>query len=125
MSYLESRLFCRLDGLSPQAREQKRLTAITELGILADDNVLIFTEATQSAAQFLEAPICWLSIFEPQYQRIKASFGLSRVGFMNDLTVSRQIPREEAFCTHVVDSQQVLAIPDTFASPVFTHTLLV
>jgi signal transduction histidine kinase len=120
----ESRLFCRLDGLTAVARKQQRLAALTELGLLEAESVPIFEEATQTAARFLEAPICLLGFMESERQVFKSAVGLSRLGLMNDLALSRQLPHDEAFCVHVIDSQQVLAIADTLAHPAFANSLL-
>jgi signal transduction histidine kinase len=124
MSSSESRLFCRLDGLSAVAREQQRLLALADLGLLEADSIPVFEEATQTAAQFLEAPICWLGVMDRDNLWFKASLGLSKLGLMNTLAKTRRVPRDESFCTHVVDSQQVLAIPNTALHPAFAHGLL-
>jgi signal transduction histidine kinase len=124
MSSSESRLFCRLDGLSAVAREQQRLLALADLGLLEADSIPVFEEATQTAAQFLDAPICWLGVMDRDNLWFKASLGLSKLGLMNTLAKTRRVPRDESFCTHVVDSQQVLAIPNTALHPAFAHGLL-
>lgn len=100
------------------------MLAIAELGILELTNVSIFDEATQAAAHFLNVPICTLSVMDQQRQHFKSFVGLSRLGLMNDLANSRQFPRCESFCVHVVDSHQVLAIEDTFTHPAFANSLL-
>jgi len=121
----ENRIFCRLDNLTPIAREQKRLATLRELGLLDAEIVPVFDEATQTAARFLDAPICILAVMKQDQLLLKSAVGLSRVGLMNQLAQSRQIPRLESFCTYVVDSHQVLAIHDTAANPVFASSLLV
>lgn len=122
---LKNRIFCRLDGLTPVTREQKRFVAFRELGLLDAETVTVFEEATQSAARFLDAPICILGLMTQDLLLIKSAVGLSRVGLMNQLAQSRQLPRHESFCTYVVDSHQVLAIHDTANNPVFASSLLV
>jgi hypothetical protein len=125
MSGLESRLFCRLDGLSAAAREQQRLLAVADLGLLETDSVPVFEEAAQTAAQFLGAPICWLGILDRDNLWFRAALGLSKLGLMNTLAKSRRMAREESFDTNVVDSHQVLAIPDTTQHPAFVQNMLV
>lgn len=120
----DNRLFCRLDGETVSAREQRRMLAIAEIGFLELTNVSIFDEATQTAAHFLNVPVCTLSVMDQQRQHFKSFVGLSRLGLMNDLATSRQFPRCESFCVHVVDSHQVLAIEDTFTHPAFANSLL-
>jgi len=121
----ESKLFCRLSSFTPAVREQQRLKVLAELGLLEAEIVPVFEEATQTTARFLEAPICILGLMTQEWQWLKSAVGLSRVGLMNDLAASRQLPRSESLCTHVVDSHQVLAIHNTATNPVFAKSLLV
>lgn len=125
MANPETRIFCRLDGMTPAAREQRRLAALTALGLLEAESVAVFEEATQTAARLLDAPICILGIMTQNSLQIKSAIGLSRIGLMNQLALSRLLPRNESFCSYVVDSQQVLAIQDTATNPVFASSLLV
>jgi signal transduction histidine kinase len=120
-----TRLFCRLERESGLEREQQRLQVLANLGLLEAESIPIFDEATQTAARFLNVPICVLSIMERDRQLFKSAVGLSRIGLMNELASSRQLPRQESFCTHVVDSQQVLVLPDTTTHPAFVNSLLV
>lgn len=124
MINVDNRLFCRIDGLSVAVREQQRLLTMTALGLLEPESIPVFEEATQTAAHSLDTPICILGLMEQQYQRFKSAVGLSRLGLMNDLATSRQIRRDESFCTHVVDSQQILVISDTLTHPAFVNNLL-
>ncbi|KAM3098035.1 histidine kinase dimerization/phospho-acceptor domain-containing protein [Phormidesmis sp. 146-12] len=125
MGIPESRLFCRLDGLTAAARRQRQIEVLTRLGLLETESVPIFEEATQTAAHFLEVPICILSLLDQERQWFKSAVGLSRLGLMNDLARARQLPLAESFCVHVVDSHQVLAIADTLRHPAFASSLLV
>lgn len=125
MAGSESRLFCRLDGLTAKVREEQRITALSELGILDSEIVPVFEEATQTTARFLEAPICILGLMTQDRQWLKSAVGLSRIGLMNELASFRQLPRSESFCTYVVDSRQLLSIPNATANPVFAQTSLV
>lgn len=125
MTNPENRIFCRLDGLAFNAREQQRLEALSELGLLEADSIPVFDEATQTAARFLDAPICFLGLMTKNDLLLKSAVGLSRVGLMNPLAQSRQIPRFESFCTYVVDSHQTLAIHDTASNSLFASSLLV
>jgi signal transduction histidine kinase len=125
MANAETKIFCRLDDLTPAAREQKRLAALRELRLLETETVAVFDEATQTAARLLDAPICILGVMTPKHLQIKSAIGLSRVGLMNQLAQSRLLARSESFCSYVVDSHQVLAIHDTATNPVFASSLLV
>ncbi|WP_242059775.1 GAF domain-containing sensor histidine kinase [Oscillatoria sp. FACHB-1407] len=106
-------------------REQQRLRILKELGLLENGSVPVFEEATQTAAHILNASICILGVIDHDRQIFKSAVGLSRIGLMNDLASSRQLARPEAFCTHVVESRQVLAIDDATLYPAFAASLLV
>jgi hypothetical protein len=120
----ERRLFCRLDSSTPTVKEQQRLKAIADSGILAVKTIPVFEEATQTAASFLAAPICILSVMTQDWQLFKSAVGLSTFGLMNELATCRQLARSESFCNYVVDSQQVLAIVDTATEPFFAKSSL-
>ncbi|MDX2215030.1 MAG: GAF domain-containing sensor histidine kinase [Oculatellaceae cyanobacterium bins.114] len=120
----EGRLFCRLDNMPSLEQEQQRLQTLKELGLLDNGSVPVFEEATQTAAHILNAAICILGISDRDRQIFKSAIGLSRIGLMNDLASSRQLPRQEAFCTHVVDNHQVLVIDDTTLYPDFASSIL-
>ncbi|MGB3694463.1 MAG: GAF domain-containing sensor histidine kinase [Spirulinaceae cyanobacterium] len=119
-----NRLFCRLDGLTPTEREQKRLAALNSLGLLEVETVPVFDEATQTAARILAAPIGVLSLMVQEQVWLKSTLGLSSIGLMNQLAVSRKMPRGEAFCTFVVESQNSLVIEDTLEDLVFSRSSL-
>ena len=121
----ENELFSQDEGMSTADIEQKRLKAMADLGLLDSESVPVFEEATQTAAHFLDAPICILGVMDQERQWFKSAVGLSRIGLMNDLAASRQLARAESFCTHVVESRQVLAISDAIAHPTFASHLLV
>jgi len=125
MAELETRICCPLNGLNSTAQDQKRLATLQELGLLEAEGIAVFQEATQTAVRFLEVPIGWLGFLTTDQLLIQSAVGLSRVGLMNPLAQSRQLPRQESFCTYVVESQQVLAIHDTASNPVFAQSLLV
>ncbi|MDJ0731427.1 MAG: GAF domain-containing sensor histidine kinase [Crocosphaera sp.] len=120
-----NRLFCRLDGLSPAAREQKRVKTLKQLGLLETETIPIFDEATQTAAHFIDAPICLLGTMVQDQFCLKSAVGLSRLGLMNNLASTRKIPRQEAFSTYVVDSEQPLIINDTLKNATFAKSSLV
>ena len=120
-----NRLFCRLDGLSPAVREQKRANILKHLGLLDTQTIPIFDEATQTAARFIETPICLLGVMVQDQFCLKSAVGLSRLGLMNNLASTRKISRQEAFSTYVVDSEQPLVIHDTLQDPIFASSSLV
>lgn len=119
-----SKLFCRLDGLTPAVREQQRANILKNFGLLETDTIPVFDEATQMAARFLETPICILGIMVYDNLCLKSAIGLSQLGLMNQIASSRKIARIEAFCTYVVDSQHVIQIEDTYNDSVFARSIL-
>lgn len=121
----ENNLFLGLNGVTPQAKEQQRLIALAESGLLQAENIPIFDEATQTAAHFLDAPICILGLMDKERQIFKAAVGLSRLGLMNQLAASRQLLRSESFCHLVVESQRVVIINDAITDPAYEKSLLV
>lgn len=121
-----NRLFCRLDNdLTPAAKEQKRLTTLRNLGLLETEIAPVFDEATQTAANYLRVPVGFLGLMVQDQLWLKSSVGLSSIGLMNQLAVSRQMPRQDSFCTYVVDSENCLVINDTMSNSVFASSVLV
>ncbi len=121
----ENRLFCRLDGLTIAAREQQRQTTINELSLLQAATIPLFDEATQTTSQVLDRPVCIVGLVDGELLRLKSAVGLTRLGLMNELATTRQLPRLESFCTHVVDSHQTLILNDALTHPAFATSLLV
>lgn len=118
-------LYCRLDGLTGVAREQRRAKTLAQLGLLVPQGALaILEEATRNSSDFLDVPIALLSIFVDNQQLIKSVVGLSHLGFNQEVVVNRQISPAESFCIHVVDSLTAFAIEDTFEDPFFRQSLL-
>ncbi|MCU0524995.1 MAG: GAF domain-containing sensor histidine kinase [Elainella sp. Prado103] len=118
-------VLCNLKQSSPSTQALPQLQTLESLGLLESDSVPIFEEATQTAAHFLNAPICVLGILDRDRVWFKSAVGLSRIGLMNSLAASRQLPRQEAFCAQVAESQRVLMITDASADPNFAPLQLV
>jgi len=116
-------MFCHLDGMSDLEHEQQRLHTLKELGVLETESFPVFDEATQTAAHFLDAPICILSVIDRDRQLFKSAVGLSRVGLMNTLASSRQLPRQDSFCNQVISKQQAIVVPNV-ADSAFANLLL-
>lgn len=121
----ERKFICPNNQALDLEQEQYRLQALQELGLLDTESVPVFEEATQTAAHFLNMPICTLGLLESDRLWFKSAVGLSRISLMNRLAVSRQLPRSEAFCSRVVETQRRLMIADLSADPVFIDALLV
>lgn len=104
---------------------EQRLKALAEMGLLADQTVPVFEEATQTTAHLLEIPICILGFVDHQRHWFKSAVGLSQLGLMNQLAQTRQLPRQESICTYVIENHQVLAINDALSHPTFANSMLV
>lgn len=117
-------LFTRFDQMPSSESELQRLRTLEELGLLEPGSVPIFEEATQTAAHCLEATICILGLMDCDRLWFRSAVGLSRIGLMNELASSRQLPRQDSFCTHIVE-QQVLMIADAAADPAYSNSVLV
>ncbi len=124
MTKPQNQLFCRLDDLTPSAREQLRLTTLSKLGLLVSEAVPVFEEATQKAATFSETPICILGLAVKDELWLKSAVGLSTTGLMNQIATKRKIALDESFSTYVVDSQQPLIIENTLSNAVFANSIL-
>ena len=106
-------------------QEKQRIKALSELGLLEAQTIPVFEEATQTAAELLDAPICILGFVDRRRHLFKSAVGLSRLGLMNKIAQERQLLRAESFCNIVVESHQVLAINDTLLSPDYASKMLV
>ncbi|ARV61788.1 histidine kinase [Nostocales cyanobacterium HT-58-2] len=112
----ENKLFAPEDDwISQETREQQRLKVLLDLGLRQPETIPVFEEATQTAAHFLEAQICILGFMDQERHWFKSSVGLSKLrgGIMNQLAQSRELLRQESFCTKVVESSQYYVINDT------------
>jgi signal transduction histidine kinase len=109
----ENKLFALKDGwASQETKEQQRLKALLELGLRQSETIPVFEEATQTAAHFFDSPISILGFVDQERHWFKSAVGLSRLGIMNHLAQSRQLLRQESFCTQVVETSQIVVITD-------------
>ena len=120
----ENRLFCSLDGFSSKARAQARSSVLQDLGLLETVAVPVFEEVVQTAAHFTGMAMALLTVVDGDRELLKATFGLTHLGLMNELVRHRFIELQDSFATHVVDSHQALVIADTHAYPAFAQSLL-
>ncbi len=104
---------------------QNRIQMLSMLGLLDLGSIPIFEEATQTAAHFLDVSICVLGLLDQDYEWIKAAIGLSRLGLMNPLAASRQVPYAQSLSRWIVETGQPLAIPDTAIDSQAADSLLV
>ncbi len=121
----QTRLSCLLEGLSPAERDVTRTQTLLRLNLLNHDTVPVFEEATQNISRLMAMPICILSVMDANRQRFKSVVGLSSLGLMNQLASERSLPRQESFCTQVIDSGKTFVLADATSHPAFSRSLLV
>lgn len=121
---LSSALFCRLEGPTPSDRLNARLRMLADLKLLAANSIPAMEEATQMACQWLNMPICVLSIVDEQQEIFKAATGLAQFGLMNPLSQARQLDLVNSFAPYILDSDQPLLVHDIAEYPALTTTLL-
>lgn len=121
----QAKLSCFLDGMTPKERDQVRTDTLSRLDLLSNEAVPVFDEAIQLLSRLLAMPICLLSVVDADSQRFKSVVGLSSLGLMNQLAAARMLPREESFCTHVIDSGKTFALEDATVHPAFSQSVLV
>ena len=131
---IQTRPSCLIEGLSPTQRDQRRTQILTHFNLLGAAGdiagggakaVSIFDEATQTVSRLLAMPICILSVVDDKMQHLKSVMGLSSLGLMNQLAATRSIPRQESFCTHVIDSGKAFVLENATAHSAFSRSLLV
>lgn len=96
--------------------ENERLAALASLRILDTPAEPVFDELVRAAARVAHRPISLMSLVDASRQWFKANVGLEGV---------TETPREYAFCQHVVQSRQVLEVPDALEDARFVDNPLV
>ncbi|MBP0022301.1 MAG: GAF domain-containing sensor histidine kinase [Cyanobacteria bacterium SBLK] len=131
-----NRLFCRLDGLTPEERERQRWQNSSRLGLLNAETIPVFEEAVQTAARFIGSnsaggttegfptPICFIGIQVRDELQLKSALGLSQVGLRNELALLRKLPRSESFCQYVIDASSPLIICNVAENSVYARSIL-
>lgn len=117
-------LFCPWTPSILTQLEEKRLQAIVSLDLLSDRIIPVFDEVTQTVANTIKTPVCCLGVLTKDEYLLKSAYGLSHLGLMNDLAVTRRLAKEDAFACYVVDSNNYLVIPNTRVDSFFSQSLL-
>jgi signal transduction histidine kinase len=124
MTKPKNQLFCRLDGLTPLARQEQRSNVVQELDLLSSEAAPVFEETTQKAVTFSGAPISILGLVVENELWFKSAVGLSTIGLTTPLAAQRKISLAESFSTFVIDSQQPLVIENALTDRVFANSIL-
>jgi predicted PurR-regulated permease PerM/GAF domain-containing protein len=99
--------------------EHERLSAMQQLG-LAGARRHSFDEVAKRVAEAFGAPIALVSMITTDQQLMPGAQGLPP-----DLNASREVPREESVCGHVVATDEVIVSEDVTKDPRFTNNPLV
>ncbi|WP_081928994.1 AI-2E family transporter [Microvirga sp. BSC39] len=99
--------------------EHERLAAMQHLG-LAGARRHSFDEVAKRVAEAFGAPIALVSMVTDEQQLMPGAQGLPP-----ELNASRQVPREESVCGHVVASDEVIVSEDVTEDPRFANNPLV
>ncbi|MET0618216.1 MAG: diguanylate cyclase [Luteibacter sp.] len=100
----------------PGAAEARRLAALDSLRVMDTPPEPVFDELVRAAAEVARRPISLMSLVDASRQWFKANVGLEGL---------TETPREYAFCQHVVQSRQVLQVPDALRDERFADNPLV
>ncbi|MBJ6126056.1 AI-2E family transporter [Microvirga splendida] len=99
--------------------EHERLAVLHQLG-LAGGRRHSFDAIAKRVAEAFGAPIALVSMITDEQQLMPGAQGLPP-----DLDASRQVPREESVCGHVVATDEVIVSEDVTKDPRFTNNPLV
>lgn len=80
--------------------EIQRLEALKKLNILDTEPELLFDDLTQIASYICKTPTCLISFIDEKRQWFKSHRGFKK----------REAPREYAFCTYAINSNEVFTV---------------
>ncbi|HBX36441.1 MAG TPA: diguanylate cyclase [Pseudohongiella sp.] len=105
------------EWLSSQHRddEQHRLGVLHSLGLLDTPSDERFDRITRLATRLFNVPISLFSLVDENRQWFKSHTGID----------VRETPREHSFCSHAIQSDQVMVVEDTWLDPRFQNNALV
>ncbi len=99
-----------------KASETRRLTALRALDVLDSAPESIFDSLVSSAAALCDVPIALVGLVDQDREWFKSTFGLPGVG---------EMPRDIAFCAHVVATGDLLEVPNALQDTRFAGNPLV
>lgn len=84
-------------------REQERLEALDNLGVMYDDAPDYLAKITRLTAAFFGAAGSYISLIDSDFQWVLAKFG----------GCPENGPRDQSFCNHTIERDSVTVVPDT------------
>lgn len=96
--------------------ERERLMALRQLKVLDSPYETLFDEITKVASDICGTPIALISLIDDNRQWFKANTGLPGV---------YETPREDAFCSHTIMSDQLMEVKDATIDQRFANNKLV
>lgn len=84
-------------------KEQNRLNALLKLKVLDSPFETIFDTITRIASDVCGTPIALITLVDDKRQWFKSSVGMGCI---------TETPREISFCTHTIESDVLLEVPD-------------
>lgn len=97
------------------ATETLRLAKLQDYGILDTPPELAYDDIAKLAAYICQAPIALVSLIDAKRQWFKATVGLDVA----------ETSRSVAFCTHTIQSKDLMVVEDARHDPLFRHNPLV
>ncbi|MFC6788967.1 putative bifunctional diguanylate cyclase/phosphodiesterase [Methylobacterium komagatae] len=101
--------------MSQISKEARRLDALLRSGLLDIESDETFASLVDVAADRLRAPMSTISLIDSERQIYFAKVGIC----------ASSTSRSESFCTHTVELNEALVIPDTFREPRWRQSPLV
>ncbi|HLJ63218.1 MAG TPA: PAS domain S-box protein, partial [Stellaceae bacterium] len=98
-----------------EERERERLQVLHRLEILDTEPEEAFDRVTDIAARFFQTPKATVTFVDRERQWFKSRIGIE----------VRETPRDIAFCSHTIRTDQVCLVPDATRDPRFTDNPLV
>jgi len=95
--------------------EQRRIRTVHSLGLLDTAPEDEFDELVRLAATVCETPMSAVSLIDSDRQFLKASFG----------PLARETRRDISFCTHALENDRLMVVPDAANDPKFRDNPLV
>ena len=94
-------------------RERERIEALKRLQLMDTAPEERFERICRVASQLLQTPIAYVSLLDDERQFFKAAVGLGGV---------RETPREGTFCTHTIQGEKPLYVPDATSDDRFRES---